>query len=394
MKTLNTWRKRLNPFSGQPVFSTIMERKKSAFTLVELLIAMTMAIIVIGATLSSITVVYYGQKRLRVSQDFYKEVKLVMQRLVDLSRDNTIDYDRYFLVVGPDSSNCTKFHNDQQPSEGMSSSDDCHSATNNGSSACNNTVNNRAKLGYETIFYWDTNANNEPDRNMGGRVFEKDKAPVVDDCTQAFYNDSVTGNILVPFESGALPALFLINRERELRRAFRRSHYTASIQGTDIELGRIDFQTQLGADTDEDGISDIWGPFDANEDGDFELGDTRLEWHTAGSTAYCRMKVRETSGTKYYDVVGDITNEEFCEQGHDWTPITIRNINIEKLDLSITPDRDPYLAFRNNSVQIHPRVTIRMTSSLTDPVSFGFEEAITISSQTTASSRIFGNTRE
>lgn len=363
--------------------------------MVELLVAMTISIIVIGATLSSIGTIYYGQKRLRISQDFYKEVKFIKQRLVDLSRDNTIDYDRYFLALGPDPDKCEEFHPNQQPFISVGSNDDCHSETDTpiSSTKCNNDADNRAKLGYETIFYWDTNADNQPDRNMGGLVFESGSTPIADNCTQAFYEQS--NNLIIDFADTEMPALFLINRDREIRRAFRRSTYEALVQGSNTTLGRIELQTQLGADTDDDGVIDIWGPLDDDEDGLPDVGDTFLEWYTSGSTEYCRMGVKESSSASpvYYDIVGNITNREFCEQAHDWVPMSIRNINIEALDLKVTPDRDPYLAFRNNAIQIHPRTTIRMTSSLTDPVAFGFDQDITITAQTTVSSRIFGNTR-
>jgi type II secretory pathway pseudopilin PulG len=368
--------------------------KKSAFTLLELLVAMTIAIIVIGAAFSSIGSIYYGQKSLRVSQDFYKETKFIKQRLVDLSRDNTIDYDRYFVTVGPDPDVCTAFDDNQQPFLVDDTNHDCHSETDipPTSNRCNNNATNRAILTYKNIFYWDTDSDDQPDRNMGGRVFENGTTPVVDDCAQAFYERE--SNLIVDFAGTKMPALFLIDRDREIRRAFRKSTYKASVQGADVDLGRIEIQAQLSADIDEDGIGDIWGPSDEDEDGSLDVGDTWLEWYTGGLTDYCRMGRRESTSTGYYDVVGDLTNREFCEQAHDWVPMTIRSLNIQSLDLSVTPDRDPYLAFRDDLVQTHPRTTIRMTTSLTDPISFGFEQGIQITSQTTASSRVFGNTRK
>lgn len=391
----NFIQKKIKSFCGQ-IFSFFMvhfqtQKKSAAFTMVELLIAMTISIIVIGATFSTIGTIYYGQKQLRVSQDFYKEVKFVMQRLVDLSRDNTIDYDRYFLELGPDPDECAEFHPDQQPFLAGNTSNDCHSATDGVNADCENTKANRALIGYTSLFYWDTNADNQPDRNMGGLVFTSGVAPTVDPCVQAFYEQS--NNLLIDYSGVSMPSLFLIDRDRQVRRAVRRSTYNALVQGVSTSLGRLELQTQLGGDKDDDGVIDAWGPNDNDQDGTFEVGDSYVEWYTGGATSYCRLVVRENTGTKYYDIVGDLTDQTFCEQAHDWTPFTIRNLNIESLDLSVTPDRDPYLNFRNDISQVHPRTTIRLATSLTDPVSFGLDQGIFINSQTTASSRIFGNTR-
>ena len=305
-----------------------MSTKHSGYSLIEILIAMTLSAIVITAAMQSIGSIYFSQKKIQVTQSFATETQFLMERIVQLVRTNTIDYDRYFIEVGPDSSDCLSFDEDQSPT---------------GSSQTNNETN-RLALGYETIFYWDTNADDVLDRNLGGGDF----SGLADGCTKAWSVDA----------ENPLTTLYLINSSRTLRIAI-----TEGLDST------VEIEQQLGADTDNDGVADLWS-------------DTGV-W----SSGFCKI-----SGV---DILGE-HSQEFCMQAHDSTAVSPGNIGIETLSFIPAPNRDPFLSFAVDEAQVHPYVSISMETKLREPSDFGMEEGelLNISLQTTASSRVFGNIRK
>ncbi len=187
--------------------------KKSGFTLVELLIAIGISAVFISAASQVFGQIYLAQKKVEVSQSLYDESRFLMERLIKIMRENTIDYDRYFEEVGPDVGDCSDFDSRQTPA----------SASNTNNQA------NRTELGYPTIFYWDTNDDEIQDQNLGGVDLVSDPDP----CTIAF--------------SGTQTVLYLINANRTIRTLVQKN-----------SDNRIEIQRQLGADRNGDGIVDFW----------------------------------------------------------------------------------------------------------------------------------------
>ena len=89
--------------------------KNPGFTLIEMLIATGISAIVLTTAFGTIGSVYFSQKRIQGAQDFYAEARFLMERVVQIARSNTIDYDRFFEKVGPEmgSGNCENFDADQ-----------------------------------------------------------------------------------------------------------------------------------------------------------------------------------------------------------------------------------------------------------------------------------------
>jgi len=320
-----------------------MRTKHSGYSLIEILIAMTLSAIVITAAMQSIGSIYFSQKKIRVTQSFATETQFLMERIVQLVRTNTIDYDRYFIEVGPNTSDCASFDEDQSPT---------------GSSQINNETN-RLALGYETIFNWDTNDDDILDRNLGGSDFGGNP----DGCTKAWD------------EANPITTLYLINSSRTLRMAVQK---TLTIDPLEEDFAKIEIQQQLGADTDNDGVVDLW-----NAVGQWDVVESGV------------CKIANGSGT-LYEILGDEASQEFCMQAHEWTPVSPGNIEIENLSFVPAPNRDPFLSFAVNEAQVHPYVSISMETKLREPSDFGMEEGelSNLSLQTMASSRIFGNIRK
>jgi prepilin-type N-terminal cleavage/methylation domain-containing protein len=352
--------------------------KRHGFTLLELLIATAISAIVMLSVMITVGNIYFAQKKVRFSQNFYTESRILMERISQHARNNTIDYDRYFIEVGPDDTTgkCPNFDVKQQ------------GAT---TSLSNERANRAGKdgyiQGYSSIFYWDTNANGNgtQDRNLGGRNIDGD----IDPCAQAFHGDSPQLE------------LFLINGARTLRTAIRnkmvdttgKREIDKSAADFDAsESYRIEIQRQLGADKDNDMIVDVWGPYDANEDGDYEDyldGDTKIVWD---DTNGCELYV---DTNEKYSILGDETSEDFCEKAYDWTSISPELMEIENLTFQPGPDRDPFLNFRVDEVQVHPHSFISITTNVREPSKFGYKEGEQprMEFQTMVSSRVFGNTR-
>lgn len=335
------------------------------FTLLETLIATGIASVIITSALSVVASIYFSQKKVQFSHDFYAESRFLMERISQVTRNNTIDYDRYFVEYGPTNVDCpTGFRTGSGGQTPLG-----HTNTSPTDKA------NRAALGYSTIFYWDTNSDSIPDRNLGGMVLN---GSTEDDCTKAFS------------ETQDISRLFLVNSGRTMRVEIRHD-------GTPDY--KVSMSRQLGADTNGDGATDTWGPFDANDDGDIDASDLDIgiEW----TGAECQLLVNANADSDFDDanerfpVLGNATTESWCDQAHIMQNISPVALQLEGLSFTPVPVYDPYLAFRNDKAQVHPQVFINLDVSLRNPDRYGFDGANVpgLSFQTLVSSRVFGNIR-
>ena len=337
--------------------------QKPGFTLLELMIALGIAAVVITTAMGTVGQIYTSQNRISVSQDFYNETRFLLERIVGTIRENTLDYDRFFVIEGPDPATtaCPSFQNEQTPDEDGDSDDR------------QNEEVVRERLKYPNIFYWDTNkpADGVQDRQRGGLNLEG----AIDACSEAF--------------TGAQNPIYLINRERNTRRAII---YHANLSSTNPDYS-IQLETQIAADTDGDGLADIWAPFDDNKDGDTDdTGDTRVIWDGVN----CQIEIPDgTSTPPAHDFLGDKTSESACLAAHLPATITPSSLLVQNLTFTPYPTRDPFLAFKVPSAQIHPYVFISMEAEMKNPENFGFTDSTApkIQLQTAASSRVFGDTR-
>lgn len=370
------------------LFSWLLKTpKKSAFTLIELLIAMTMLSVIILVISTTVAQIYFQQKKITLRQNFHNESRFIMEKVVQLVRNNTLDYDRYFVEIGPDSTNCPGFQANisssptsiQIPLKYVSPNDCLVSGLPVGADPCvdnylwdmdtNDLVDshdttateegqvNREILGYENIFYWDTNNDGNPDRQLGG--YEPDGT--LDNCTQSFHtNDPIKD-------------LYLINGSRTVRTHLQYLDNRSVIAAADPDDDVCDpgecivlLSRELGRDLDGDKRADEWN---------FQCDATTLG-------------VPEN----------DITSPEvrrYCQRGQELVNITPDFLSITGLSFTPAPDKDPYLASRVDSVQIQPHVFIDMSFELKNPERFRFaaDQGPNTRLQTSASSRVFGNTR-
>ena len=358
----------------KPHHQSLIPNHKMGFSLVELLVSMGIAAIVITTAVGVIGQVYLSQKKILISQDFYAETRFLLERVVQIARNNTIDYDRYFIEVGPNpdaTTGCSGFSDDQIPVVPDSTNPGAFVKVLTGT--LENNENNRTTLGYPNIFYWDTNADlyRKPDRHLGGANVDGD----IDQCTQAFYGDTTT--------------LFMINNSRTLQTAVKRAKDDGTpCDNTDDSKCSIFIERRLGADTTNDGDIDTWKAFTKWDNGACELYDN----------ADLTIRSADLDG-KELTALG-ANDEDTCSLAHDWTSIAPSSIKIEELTFLPAPDRDPYLNFRVDTAQTHPHVFMfmktRLRRSITQPFTLTFDDGKepTLTLQTSASSRVFGDPRK
>lgn len=390
------------PTKKTPTFEKKFKKsiRNLGYTLLETLVATGIAAVVITSAISVTGNVYRSQRKVQFAQDFYSESRFMMERISQIARNNTLDYDRYFLEIGPITTNCASFNTDQIPYKYKDGADGDDLINEN------NSPSNRYTLGYETLFYWDTDSNEKQDRNLGG----VNPTGVADPCLKAWEKNNFIQN------------LFLINGNRTMRTSLRRN--PSSIQlfdndqngtpetnnpnydTTDPDFNKLEMQRQLGADLNGDGKSDIWAPDTASDvtidldlNGTFETGKPLIHW----DGSQCLLYIDENNNSSLdgselsHIILGDRTSEDFCKKSHDFTDISPNALEITELSFLLSPNRDPYLNFRIDSAQIHPQVFISMTAKVRNPKSYDFgtqENAPNISFQTMVSSRVFGNPRK
>lgn len=341
------------------------------FTLLETLIATGIASIIITSALSVVASIYFSQKKVQFSHDFFAESRFLMERITQMARNNTIDYDRYFVEMGPPASRCESFNSAQVPNNSL----------------VYNNKNNRRDLGYASIFYWDTNADGIQDRNLGGVNLT---GASVDECTKSMDDGVFDYDGGGPGEVEPIRDLYLINSGKSMRMHIRH------LPGPEFKVA---MSRQLGADTDGDGRADTWGPFDTNADGDVQASDLDVDIRWSG--AECQLFVNANADSDYNDtgevfpVLGNATTESWCDQVHLEETISPVALQVEDLNFNVAPVFDPYLAFRNDAAQVHPMVFVNLNLSLRNPDRYGFEvgNVPNITFQTAASSRVFGNIR-
>ncbi len=338
--------------------------RNRGLTLIELLIASTISAVVLTSLFVSLGNVYFSQKKVTAVQSFASESRFLMERVAQLVRNNTIDYDRFFIEVGPgNTGEQCPFFNIEQVREGTSTiiNESTPVACNcDILSGCSNTDDCRAAVGYERLFYWNVVPDEEIPRyrNLGGKKPSSISGveDQVDNCVRAW--------------SGPLDTLYLINEARTERVALK------------AEDGRLQMERQFGVDTSpHDGFADTWSSFS--------------KWKQNGSDWEC--EVLDAEGTSLGQAM-DAFTEKDCARAHSWVSLSPRQLEILDFEFIPGPDREPFLSYRIEEVQIQPHVFLRLKTKLKEPELFGLDpnsdkSVFTLTQQTTASSRVFGDIR-
>ena len=331
--------------------------KKSAFTLVEILVAISIFITLMG----TVTAIYFSmqksQLRIKMSSNLYDETRFLMESLAKEIRGSYIDYEEFY------NQNNSKTDRDGRAIEG----------------SCELNCEN-SKMG----------GNCSLDDDIDGDAMGIDLTDKNFNCSGIKYNtDELFGEIGRCY--GAYARNFYEPLGSKKGICSRDMRATGGADGNDFENALASHQNQ----------NLYLISLNRMERTFFRFSDNALK--------KLKLICCETSDTNGCSGL-DGNNNEICEQ---WGPdpdftsgasvpskaiedhfvdITSSDISIADLDFYIYPRKDPYLAFKDHAVKYHPFVRITIQAfSRTYADHFPNEAVPSISLSTTISVRSYSN---
>lgn len=327
------------------------------FTLVEVLIAMS--IFTLAAVISSNILVDVVQleKKSSIQNAIYEDVRIIMQQLTNEIQAGTIDYEEYYSM------NVIQAANDPDLFYGINYGVYSSRFYNPGKSQFGATVN-PDDLGIECSFPQPLPDNTDceifythsTDLNTGQNPF---KFPGNDPDVSDAFCDNGTGNCGA--DRNIADELYLIDSTGTRKTIIGKKRISAN----DFAIGIVRMN---GADLDQNGVVDVFGcseEFDCITDAN-TLGvlikypfiqDFIGEKGIAAWTKYIQenhISVPEKSDLEKLFVINDT----------DFLPISPMHATIKGLKFIINPIEDPYKAYAEKAMQRHPSVTIILTMGL------------------------------
>ena len=341
-----------------------MFTKHRAFSLVELLITLTIfsavAVLCVELLVNSMA----SAKRIQAEVYLYSEANSLMDQLAAEVQRSAVDYEAYYLRYGYDApetgweTDAYGLYGQTFYHPGASDSSDLigpYSGIEGYKSLCD------AGLGY---YYPEDCPDEVPnyddlDRNTGAHPFTE-----IDDFSgyadkpnymNAFCEATGSSPVCNAWSETVMQELILINGEGDERTVFVLEPFES---GSDqYSLSKVELS---GTDSDYNGIVDEW---------------------------VCTNDYTCTDSGNVPDN-GDLTNSDDPQE--NFMPITPSALNISSFYVYIAPFEDPYRGFAEAEVQIQPQVTIVMTVTLSDEYSNRLGTVPSITIQRTISTGIYG----
>lgn len=348
---------------------------KKGFTLVELLIAMTVFGLV-GMLSSEIFVnVMRYNKRMTLEGTIYTDARYIMGRIVRELQRNTIDYEEYYnkkVLIGEYSANYGKYSD---------AFFELGSDSEKGGGCVNIQSQNDVVAGppcdTEAGYFLDKNT---VDINTGENP--KKTSGLGPSSASAVCDE----NMLVPCtdDDNIQTELYLIDSSGTKKTMLGKEKVDDGLLGADYEQYALSILQMNGYDTNEDKIIDTWLCADEYTctGGNVQLPNGVGDWMEGG-----------VPKGKYplADDLSDIeigTLEDFY---NDFIPISPFESTIADLKFVISPLEDPLKAFaeRADDIQLHPFVTVILkVEPAPDQRSGYFGEIPSVTFQTTVSMRM------
>ena len=281
------------------------KRTIAGFTIIELMVALTvLTLLSLGA--ARVYLNYTGTARdLKAANLVYEEARYLMERLVREVRQNGIDYEEYF---------------NQNVLGGVLSGNYCL---------------------YDQDFYsvgFDGQIGTRDDESLGLRNPDNgNTAPLAGQLEQDLYLINISGN--------------------------RRTYLTRYDREVDGEIiGKIGMLKLVGEDYGADGINAADpmgdGAPDLNCTPDAGENDGLVDsWRCANDFNCASQELINGLCTG----VGDLIVNDPLDANHSFADISPNALNVVDLQFIITPEDDPWKAYKVNDVQIQPHITIKLT---------------------------------
>lgn len=317
-----------------------MFTKRRAFSLIELLITLTIFSIVAVVCVQLLVNSMASARRIQAQVFLYSEANALMDQLAREVERSAIDYEAYYLRYGYDS-----------PEDGWVTTDYGlygQAFYNPGASDASTLTGPYSGIeGYKAlcadgISYYPEDCPTETpdyddlDLDMGAHPFtgiEDFGVGYIDDpdTMNAFCESSSTSVDCNAWAETVMQELILINGAGDERTVF--VHEAFESGSDEYFISKLEFS---GTDSDYDGIVDLWecaNGYTCTTDGSLTGDD-------------------------------DLTDSD--DPQTDFMPITPSALSIDSFYIYIAPFEDPYRAFGEEDVQIQPQVTIVLKATLSD----------------------------
>lgn len=330
-----------------------MFTENKAFTLIEIIITLTLFSVVALAITTVMANTLRTTKKLRAQVFLYTETEALLNQLASAIQNNTIDYEAYYArnvgkqgtkEIGwatPDYGAYQQTFMDPGTQGIPSSTDGVYKNVDGYGSACTSAGGTYPDDCPTAIPYTDS-----LDLDTGAHPF-----PDIDSIYSAYSDDDTYSNAVCENSSSCgditnypLNELILINGGGDERTIFEKELYS----GSDYGIAKV---AMAGTDTDNDGAVDLW-----KCDSDYTC--------------------------TYSDGGPDSTEFKF---------ITPSLLNVTDIYFYIVPIEDPYRAFAESSekVQIQPQVTIVLTATLSSDYGSFLGDTPTVTVQRTVSTGVY-----
>jgi prepilin-type N-terminal cleavage/methylation domain-containing protein len=389
---------------------------EQGFTLAEVLVAIGVFSVAAVIATSLISDVVKMERKTAIEAALYEDTKIILQQLTNEIQAGTVDYDEYYSVhvvqaygdVQPDryfGANYgvygSRFYDPgKKKAEGGGVSPDPTSNPNDLGTECSFEVGEGDDRYCEIVF------THSSDINVGQNPYVGDANSSNAICDQG--EGSCDGPL-------SLPELFLIDSSgRQKTIIGKKKMNNRADDGFDWAIGLVRLE---GRDHDQNGKIDIFGCdqefncLDGHlEDNPETPGDESLvidpdeegllveAFHYPFIDEEKRESDIEGGGISYFKLNNirlpsrsDLL-DEFDPNVSHFLPISPARANVKSLHFIVTPLEDPYRAFAERDVQVHPSVTIVMTIGLSELAEASYPgEFPDITVQTTVAAGVVGS---
>lgn len=368
---------------------------RRAFTLPEVLIAVSIFTVVVSIAANLYVQSFRETRRANTQNQIYEDARFILQRIADEVKSGMIDYDEYYNqnVVLP-------LINASEPAGGPALGVDnfgqnfgryysafFHTGSDNALGfGCNDGLSRNQRDATCTPL------RRTIDKNTGANPYPGKNVPLGTPwenafCGEAEYsstaNDGDRNGICdTEQDTVSVPQLYLISADSSQKTIIAREQIgsVAGVGGVLTPLYALSMLRLRGVDTDRDGVFDSFvcaegfscrangsGSDVVNVDDDPEKVVPPLAPCGGGSTG--ELPRRDADGVytdlQYPDGTcePDLDSDGLADDGFskDFIPISPLRANVSQLSFSITPSEYPHYAFAEDSAQIQPRVTITLT---------------------------------
>lgn len=347
-------------------------KKSEGFTLMEVLIAMSLFTVSAVIASSVLVDIVQLQKKSSIQNSVYRDARTIMQQLTNLVQSGTIDYEEYYSVKIVQRK---KAVNAGAPYYGINYGVYSSRFFEPGKRQDGKTASNPADLGVECsypsdpskeceVYYSDStdlNTGQNPYKDGDGMNQSGDAAALCDAKLGMGCNGI----------SGAVDELYLIDSSGLHKTILGLKLVDGAAcgnEGSDCAIGMI---KMTGRDMDQNGVTDVFSCDDdyncvpANDEVD-KIEDAFKYPFIADCV---NLKTCASPQSYLFDNKIKLPQQSDLQKAFkidtsQFVPITPSRVNVKALSFTINPIDDPYKAYSETAMQTQPTVTITMTLGL------------------------------